>query len=435
MTQPTHGVTFGPAEVQAKLGVRPDQIRDYLALVGDSADNVKGVPRAVRATGRGVCDGGVEGGDYRMSQPTLLHDIEPIRALTSLALLTTSAQKKYRACARAFYNEYELCYRSAFADPALRFGTLGHGGIEAWSIEAMRDPRDLAARLDAAIDAINNHPAGDAYDKPKAVALMAGYHAMWAEEDVEYLAVERQFDTPLLNPETGAASRTFRLGGKVDAIVRWRGELYVMEHKTSKEDIGPGSDYRERLTLDSQVSNYLVGARSLGFDVVGSLYDIIGKPGQRPSSIALTDEDGVKIVLDASGARARTKDGKKWRQTGDAATGLTLQSRPETPDEYGERIAAAITADPERYFQRPTPVVRMVDEEREAAFDLWQTAAQIRESRRLSAWPRNSNSCRAYGKTCAFLPVCLGTATLDDPTKFRKAEKVNEELSTEGDSK
>jgi DNA polymerase I len=34
---------FGPAEVRAKLGVPPEQVRDYLALVGDSTDNVPGV--------------------------------------------------------------------------------------------------------------------------------------------------------------------------------------------------------------------------------------------------------------------------------------------------------------------------------------------------------------------------------------------------------
>ena len=35
---------YGPAEVEAKLGVRPDQVVDYLALTGDDSDNIPGAP-------------------------------------------------------------------------------------------------------------------------------------------------------------------------------------------------------------------------------------------------------------------------------------------------------------------------------------------------------------------------------------------------------
>jgi len=35
---------MGPDEIVAKTGVKPDQIVDWLALIGDSADNIKGVP-------------------------------------------------------------------------------------------------------------------------------------------------------------------------------------------------------------------------------------------------------------------------------------------------------------------------------------------------------------------------------------------------------
>src|SRR5580692_5994927 len=35
---------YGPAEVRAKLGVVPSRVRDFLALTGDTSDNVPGVP-------------------------------------------------------------------------------------------------------------------------------------------------------------------------------------------------------------------------------------------------------------------------------------------------------------------------------------------------------------------------------------------------------
>ncbi|MBI5521016.1 MAG: DNA polymerase I [Desulfarculus sp.] len=37
-------ITLGPAEVKEKLGVEPGQVVDYMALTGDSTDNVPGVP-------------------------------------------------------------------------------------------------------------------------------------------------------------------------------------------------------------------------------------------------------------------------------------------------------------------------------------------------------------------------------------------------------
>src|SRR5690606_7162425 len=37
-------VVYGPEEVEAKFGVKPSQMRDLLALMGDSVDNVPGVP-------------------------------------------------------------------------------------------------------------------------------------------------------------------------------------------------------------------------------------------------------------------------------------------------------------------------------------------------------------------------------------------------------
>jgi hypothetical protein len=40
----TTDALYGPVEVRAKLGVFPHQVRDWLALVGDTSDNVKGIP-------------------------------------------------------------------------------------------------------------------------------------------------------------------------------------------------------------------------------------------------------------------------------------------------------------------------------------------------------------------------------------------------------
>lgn len=280
----------------------------------------------------------------------------------------------------------------------------------------------------------NNTPAADPYDLVRAEVMLRGYDARWRDDRYEVLAVEQEFRAPLINPATGAASRTWQLAGKLDALVRdAAGRVLIVEHKTSSEDISLGSDYWRVLRMDGQVSTYFAGARALGHTADACLYDVLGKPQQRPSAVPLRDENGAKIVLDAAGNRVRTKDGKKWRETGDAAEGYVLQTREETPDEYRARLIDAIAAEPGRYFARGE-VVRLESEMREFAFDTWQIATQLREASNAGFYPREPKACRSFNRVCGYLSVCCGEARLDDPTRFRRVE-LHRELSpvTEGE--
>jgi len=198
------------------------------------------------------------------------------------------------------------------------------------------------------------------YATAKAHALFIGWERAFAPvlESHDVLAVESEFAFPLLNPETEAPSRTFVAAGKIDGMLAHKqsGACVVLEHKTTSSAIEPESDYWLRLAMDTQVSKYILASHHAGTPASSALYDVVRKPAQRPLAIALTDEDGVKIVLDANGERVRTKDGKKWRETADAAQGYTAQTRPETPAEYHARILAELEAEPVKYFaQREIP--------------------------------------------------------------------------------
>jgi hypothetical protein len=126
-----------------------------------------------------------------------------------LPLLTSSSVKAFRACARRYYFGYELRRRSIVTTEALKFGTLFHLGLESWW---------KTADLEAAIAAMAGE--ADPFERAKAVELMRGYHARWINEPLEVLAVEAQFEMPLVNPDTDAVSRTFRRAGKIDAIAQ-----------------------------------------------------------------------------------------------------------------------------------------------------------------------------------------------------------------------
>jgi hypothetical protein len=166
-------------------------------------------------------------------------------------------------------------------------------------------------------------------------------------------------------------------------------KLYVQEHKTSSEDIGLGSVYWRKLTLDAQISNYIVGARSLGFEPDGVLYDVLRKPALRPYEVN------------------------------------SKRRFPESPEEYRDRILEDIAKRPEYYYQRGV-VVRLEDEERDAAFDMWQTADLLRLSRNSNRWPRNVDACSQYNRMCDYWEVCSGESSIQDPAAYEIGEPHRE---------
>lgn len=355
---------------------------------------------------------------------------QTVRTSAQLPILSHSAMSTARACLRKYRNRYVLRIRAIRkADDAPELGTLVHLGLEIW----WKLIGHLDEQICSAIDAIRREAKErqiDPFMLARAEALLLGYHAVYGESETwryETLATEIEFAAPLVNPSTGAESKTFQLGGKLDGVVLLDGRKLVLEHKTSGEDIAQGSFYWQRRQMDGQVSIYFDGAKALGHDVDGCLYDVLGKPDLRPSQVPLLDADKVKIVHDQQGQRVRTKDGKKWRETSDTTQGYALQTRPETPAEFRQRLIDAIVSDPDRYYQR-AEVARLSEDLADAARDRWQLAVILRDSIRTGVWPRNPDACLNYGSPCEYLEACSGRASLEDPFLFRRSNP-NPELA------
>jgi hypothetical protein len=341
-------------------------------------------------------------------------------------LLTVSRVKTWRRCARLHELEYNRGYRPVAREDVLVLGSAVHVGLEAWW-EALADP--TADPLEAALAAVAGQ-LEDAYEQARAEVLLEGYHHRWLGAGLEPLLVEAEYRAPLVNPQGQGVSRTFELAGKIDVIAREpSGRLVLLEHKTAGVDITIGSDYWKRLRMDDQVSSYFEGAAALGYQVEACLYDVLGKPALRPAQIPLVDEQGAKIVLDASsGTRIRTKDGKKWRETGDSAAGYMLQTRPESPEEFRARLREAVAAEPDRYFARGE-IVRLEQDLAAHRLDTWETANAIRYSQRLQLAPRNADACTAYGRTCAFFSSCCNEESHEGNPKFQKLDFPHTELT------
>lgn len=315
-------------------------------------------------------------------------------------LITNSRLRAFRRCPRYHDLAYVQLIRPVEQSYALRFGTLIHKGLEAyWKAENWK--------LSHAIEAMKAMCARENYDEfdlIKAEELLRGYSIRWADDGWETVAVEKEFAVQLIHPATG---ETFphKLGGKLDALARKDGRLYIPEHKTSSEDISPGSAYWQRLTLDSQVSTYLQAAKEMGYaDVSGVLYDVLFRPSLEPKKATPEDK------------RRYTKKGKLDARQRD---------RDESPEEYRLRLRADIASDPDSYYQRGT-VVRTESEEREAAFDLWAWSEAVTRG---GYAPRNTEQCKTVYGTCQYLSLCTGVDSPDNVLKFRRAEVANEELS------
>jgi len=238
--------------------------------------------------------------------------------------------------------------------------------------------------------------------------------------------------------------------------------VYVVEHKTTGFEIKPGATYWMRLAIDAQIDQYDDGARSLGHEPRGILYDVIHKPQLRPLKATPTEErkytqpssrackeckkknpsPGPHLETVGEGEEARDIACEDGRIVTDPGGRLYKGQREadETPEEFALRIRADIGEEPDKYFQRGV-VVRFDEERRDAAVDTWLTANAIRQLQLRQAeyvkaarpteraWPRNPDACDSYGSFCQYFPVCSGEADIEDPTRYRDAEQPHEELS------
>jgi hypothetical protein len=331
----------------------------------------------------------------------------------AIELLTASRMRTFRDCARRHQLAYVEGWRPVRDAEALRFGTLVHRGLEAYwrAIQVWQQDSSILApdALSAALAAIAVET--DPFDRVKAEEILRVYAERWIADEQEYevLDVEAQFECSLLNPETMHPSKTWRLAGKIDVIVRRRLDerVLVIEHKTAGEDVSSDdATYWTKLAIDPQCSAYVIGAESLGYQVDEILYDVLGKPSQRPLKATPIE------------ARKFTKDGKLY-----AAQRL----HDETPEEYCARVREAMEANPGRFATRKA-IPRAESQIADFLADAWQQAGVMRDCARLGRAARNVEACHRFG-VCPYWNLCsTGGRPEDYPSDYVRAVTKHPEL-------
>lgn len=267
--------------------------------------------------------------------------------------------------------------------------------------------------LERALDVVSRAVSDD-MTKAKIRALARGYDSMYYDRysRAKILAVEPEFKFRLANPSTSGVSQSFDFAGKIDVLILERGQVKIVEHKTTSDSLEPGSDYWDRLTMDTQISAYHLGAIELGFDPACVVYDGIRKPGLSPkNTVPMLDDQGRKIVIDANGDRVVKANGEP-RESGDTAKGFVVQTRLETIDEYEQRLAEDILSRPDFYFAC-REAGRLDSDLIEFLEDAWASSQQILYFRNRNIWPRNPSACTAYG-ICPYFGLCAGHKSIHD---------------------
>lgn len=321
-----------------------------------------------------------------------------------LRVVSDSELRTLRACMKRHHYQYRLLRRPIGKTDALRFGSLWHLGLEAWWL----CDGTIEGKLEAGLLRMRSQEVYDPYALVTAEELLVAYTARWGDWKFRVLEVEAKFDMPLVNPETKQSSRTYRRGGKIDVIaVDLEGEC-IIEHKTTAADIEEGSPYLKKVrALDTQVSTYMAGARSLGHNPLRCIYDVVRKPGIRP-------------------LKATPEESRKYKKGPIPILYANQREQDETPEEFRLRLREDINERPARYFAR-VDIVRLEAEEREHAYDVWQLTKLMHEAEKNGFAPKNPDACSQFGG-CPYLAVCEGMADINDNALFRTAHHAHEEL-------
>lgn len=356
--------------------------------------------------------------------------------------LTYSAQACYKMCRRKYHNLYVLAVRKEKESEPLLVGKAFHYGLELLKSKTpMSEVERILREERETVPPWVQSPEEFEHWKVQTemvVCLVRGWGWRWQKHKVDWVANEQEFNVPFVNPETGKRSATFSQAGKMDALASINGKLVLFEHKTSGEEITPGSDYWIKLQQDTQISWYLVAAQLMGHEVDTIMYDVVRKPTISPKQ-PLTG-------LSADDKDALVSSGKYYGRTFPLSEVRFAVGRPdprgknktpgmETPGMFGARLMAEMYTNHGRYFRRQE-IHRNEDDLEAARREFWSLAVDLRETEKAaenygpSAWFRNTMVCQRPYK-CEFWEPCMGGLSLDPenlPPGYVKKDRVHEEL-------
>ncbi len=250
-----------------------------------------------------------------------LSDAETAIDRTDPRITTTfSLWEMFRSCRKKCHLHYNKNLVPLRKEAPLEFGSLIHECLRLW--HATCDQDKMIAHIDAAFAGRVLSPEMH-YRRHLATAMMMGYARKYPSEQFEVIALEHQFQGEIINPATGANSRSFILAGKIDGLVFMDEGYWLLEHKTASLLDG---NYLERLWTDFQITLYCHYIElALNIKIAGVLYNILLKSKLKQSEGETEDEYENRCVE----LIAKSKSGKTTAQ----------RKLPESDEDFQSRLA------------------------------------------------------------------------------------------------
>jgi hypothetical protein len=312
----------------------------------------------------------------------------------------------FRNCRKAVELRYLQHLVPLDRDRNLHFGSIIHECLQAW-----HQRRDIEEVL-TLIDRLCRERLQDETQRRDwhlATAMMKAYARRYASDDFQIIALEKNFEGPIINPATGTASRSFVLAGKVDGIVRIGGENFILEHKTAGQLDG---DYLEKLWTDFQITIYAhYIEQTMCIPITGILYNVL-----------------VKAKLQqGKGETEEEYQARRAELLAKSKTGKTTAKRklPESDDEFQQRLAEKY-ADPEMFHREMLYLSR--DRFDVLRSELWELTQAFLDARRRGVFYQNTAFCFNYQRPCAYFPLCRSNGNPNVIENFYQRVAPNEEL-------
>jgi hypothetical protein len=312
----------------------------------------------------------------------------------------------FRNCRKAVDWRYLQQLVPRQRDRNLHFGSLIHECLQEW-----HQRRDLDGVL-TIIDRLCTNRLQDESQRRDwhlATAMMRAYAVRYATDDFEIIALEKNFEGPIINPATGAASRSFMLAGKVDGIIRIQGEHFILEHKTAAQVDG---DYLEKLWTDFQITIYAhYIEQTIGIPITGILYNVL-----------------VKAKLQqGKGETEEEFQARRAELLAKSKTGKTTAKRklPEADEEFQQRLAEKY-ADSEMFHREMLYLSR--DRFEILRNELWELTQAFLDARRRGVFYQNTAFCFNYQRPCAYFALCRSNGNPNLIENFYQRVPPNEEL-------